>query len=73
LDIAARELGITTDMMDLSDSKWTGMIESGGVLPADQWTTKIRTDNRYGWNTTATAKREAMSLVSTLGSIFGGA
>jgi hypothetical protein len=73
LDIAARELGITRDMMDLTDSKWTGMIESAGVLPADQWTTKIRSDKRYGWNTSTTAKREAVSLVSSLGSIFGGA
>lgn len=73
LDIAARELGLTAESMDLTDTKWTGMVEGGQVLSADGWVQKIRSDSRYAWNESVTAKREAMSLVSTLGSIFGGA
>lgn len=73
LDIAARQLGITTDMMDLTDSKWTGMIQGGAVLSADEWTQKIRTDARYGWNQSEGAKREAIAFASNLGAIFGGA
>lgn len=73
LEIASRELGITADMMDLTDSKWTGMISGGKILSADEWSQKIRSDSRYAWSSSVTAKREAMNLASTLGSIFGGA
>lgn len=73
LDIASKQLGLMPDQMDLTDSKWTGMISGGAVLSADEWTKKLRTDSTYGWNQTEGAKREAMSFVSTLGSIFGGA
>lgn len=72
LDIASKQLGLAPDLMDLQDSKWTAMIQSGGILSADDWTKKLRTDSAYGWNQTDGAKREAMSFVSTLGSIFGG-
>lgn len=72
LDIASKQLGLMPDQMDLTDSKWTGMISGGAILSADEWTKKIRTDSAYGWNQTDGAKREAMAFVSTLGSIFGG-
>lgn len=73
LEIASKQLGITSDQMDLTDTKWMGMIQDGAILDADSWARKIRSDSTYGWKQTDGAKREAMNLVSTLGAIFGGA
>jgi hypothetical protein len=73
LNIASQQLGISAEMMNLADTKWTGMIQQGKVLTADEWTRTLRTDPTYEWNKTEGAKREAMGLVSALGAMFGSA
>lgn len=73
LNIASQQLGISAEMMNLADTKWTGMIQQGKVLSADEWTKTLRTDPTYEWNKTEGAKREAMGLVSALGAMFGSA
>ena len=73
LQIAAKELGVPTDQMDLSDPKWSKVLSGGanGAMTADEWTRTFRTDPTYQWDKSSTARSQATSLASTILSKFG--
>jgi hypothetical protein len=63
VQIAARELGLAADGIDMSDPKWMGGLvvtdpKTGerNMPTLDKWRTFIRTDPRFGWDTTVGAQ-----------------
>lgn len=73
LQIAAKELGVPTDQMDLTDSKWSKVLTSGanGPMTADEWTKTIRNDPQYQWGKTVAAKDQAAQMATDLQRTFG--
>lgn len=74
LMVAAEELGLPPEQMETFDPKWmkplTGK-KDGGRMDMDEWTTHIRTNKKYGWDTTSTARQEAANLALELGRLMG--
>lgn len=75
LQMASKELGMNSADFDLTDTKWTRALtgQSGGTMTADEWMTTLRTDSRYGWDKSATARQQAVDLGSSLRQMFQGA
>ena len=73
LSIAQNELGITNQRFDLADSKWTAALSGadGKPMSADQWTQKLRTESRYGWDKTVNARAQGAELANQFGRMFG--
>lgn len=73
LNIASNELGIPVEQMKTADSKWSRFLSGQDGMPmnADQATVAIRTDKRYGWDTTLTADEQAAGLRGELAKRFG--
>lgn len=73
MSIAADQLGIPVEQMKASDPKWTQALTGGakGAMTADEWTRLIRTDARYGWDKSSTARGEAAQLTTALARMFG--
>lgn len=68
LEIAGSELGLDPNGFNLTDPKWTAMFSgSGGIeMNQDQWLAKLRTDERYGWAKTNSAKNQASDFAQQL-------
>jgi murein DD-endopeptidase MepM/ murein hydrolase activator NlpD len=70
---AAEELGQSYDEFDLTDPRWTAMVDQGGKMLDDQsWRTKIRTDDSYKWEGTERARQEYQQAAGSLMRLFGG-
>lgn len=74
LQVAANELDIDPNTVDLTDPKWTEVQapDADGLLSAEQFREKIVNDKRYGWDTSRKGKEGAANLAASLGRIFGG-
>jgi hypothetical protein len=74
---AARLLETSPDNIDLSDSRWsfTNQNKDGTQTPMsqDQWSTKLMSDPKYGWDQTDNAKQAAYQMVDQLQKSFGAA
>lgn len=75
LQMASKELGVNPADFDLTDPRWTKALTgaSGGTMTADEWYTTMRTDSRYGWDKSMTAKQQAFDLGTSLRQMFQGA
>jgi Peptidase family M23 len=74
LGIAGHELGIDLSNVSLTDPKWTQAIfgpDGKTMMTADQWTSTVRSDGRYGWDKTANARSTAADLTGQLAQAFG--
>lgn len=73
LQDAMKELGQTMATINPFDAKWTAALtgDSGEPLTRDEWMARLRTDQRYGWDTTTKASNEAASLGNKLLTMFG--
>lgn len=71
---AARTLQIDPSQIDfINDPKWAeafGTKESGQLSLTD-WATKLKSDDRYGWQFTSEAKEKATNLVMQMEKAFG--
>ena len=75
LSSAADELGLTYDDFDLTDGKWTDVVnhsEGDRMLTDQEWRMKVRTDDAYGWEATEKARSEYSKAAASLASLFGG-
>lgn len=58
MELAARELGINPNSIDLLDRKWRRALHSRtpegkpGAMSLDEWGSTLRTDDTYGWQYT---------------------
>lgn len=75
---AVQILGINPDDFNLMDPKWREAIDKVDsktgdrtVQPIADWQTQLRTDSRYGFDTTAQARQSASQLISALGQKMG--
>lgn len=78
IQTAAQTLGVSPGSISLSDPKWSaalnGIDSKTGerrVLTLDEWNTKLKSEDRYGWQHTADARAQTSSLAATLGQRFG--
>lgn len=78
MQIAADELGVNVNTMRTSDSKWNSAVQflaKGSSDPRamtfDEWTEKLRTDARYGWDSTEKAQRSGAGLGMEIMRMFG--
>lgn len=78
-ELAARELEISPDAVDWTDPKWSRAIfatdEKGGRRPLGlaEWQRTLRTDQKYGYNQTSTAKDAAAQFATEFRQMFVGA
>lgn len=85
ISLAAQNLEIGADQVDLSDPKWQAFLQSPanpakpgqsnqpGTRPMTlaEWQATIRTDPAYGYSKTSNAKQSASQLATTLQQKFG--
>jgi hypothetical protein len=74
LQAAASELGVPPDQMDTFKSKWTVPLTGGakgGPMTLDEWTKTYRTDKRYKYDQSASAKQAAAGIATELGRLMG--
>lgn len=73
LQDAADELGFTMANIKPQEAKWTAALTGadGGAMTREEWQAKLRTDARYGWDSTVKAQNEAAKLSTGLLSLFG--
>lgn len=75
--IAARELGVNPDSINLLEPKWQRALMTvnpdGSRTPMtlDQWTTTLRSDPQYGWGNTVEAQNAVSSKAATTISSMG--
>lgn len=75
--MAADLLGLNPDAISLSDPKWQSPLQYVGkdgtrrLATVDEWQTTIRTDARFGYDTSSRGKQEAAAFASQLGEMFG--
>lgn len=73
LQMAAEELGVNPATMSISDGKWNAAISHRGkagepprAMTFDEWTAKLRTDTKYGWDKTQNGQKAASTLATEL-------
>jgi hypothetical protein len=68
LEAAGQQLGIDPSAIDITDPKWTKVLNNGNgqVMSQDQWLTTLRTDQSYGWAKTSSAKNQASDFANQL-------
>jgi len=73
LDTAAQELGVQVSDIDLTQPRWTDLLnpDTGKMYTNDEWRKKVRTDSRYGWRNTQNGRREMTAAAGVLGQLFG--
>lgn len=76
MQVAAKELAINPETIDMQDSKWSRFLEESPDpakqgMTLDHWRQTIRSDQVYGWDNTQGAKDEAANLASQLTKKFG--
>ena len=73
----AATLGIPSTSIDWTDPKWQSVVAKKGVdgisVPQnlDQAIQTVKTDKRFGYDNTPTAKNEAYAALSNIGQMFG--
>jgi hypothetical protein len=70
---AASELGVNPATFDMTDTKWTAALQgtNGTPMSLDQWTQRIRTDVRYGFDQSPNGRKAGADLALGLGRMFG--
>jgi len=71
---ASRTLGIDPNEIDfMKDSKWADAFgtKDSGQLTLNDWTRKLKTDEKYGWQFTDEANQTATKLVADMEKAFG--
>lgn len=70
---AADELGIPTNQMNTADPLWMAALgnKKEGPMSMEEWTARIRTDKKYGWDKTERAQQQASEMAAELGRRFG--
>lgn len=75
VQMAARDLELTTDQIDLMDAKWRKALEvdpeTGQPMQLSKWQRLIRSDSSYGWNYTQNARAEASEFGAKIAEAFG--
>lgn len=78
LQAAADELGVNVNTLDTTSSMWNAAItyvpkgeKEPRAMTQDEWMARMRTDNRYGWDKTQNAQRQAAILSNELSRAFG--
>lgn len=75
VQVAARDLELTEDQIDLMDSKWRRALENdpetGQPMQLSKWQRLIRTDSGYGWDSTQNARAEASEFARKIAESFG--
>lgn len=73
MQVAAEELGLPSSIMNTTHSKWVRPVSGDHQLSMDEWTQVLRSNRRYGYNTTNKARQEAavfsQQLMSQLGAM----
>lgn len=76
--VAAQTLDLNPNDINFMDSKWRAAIDQkdpatglGVPMSLADWTTHIKTDSAYGYDTTSGGRQAASQLVSALGTAFG--
>jgi len=71
---ASKTLGIDPNEIDfMKDSKWADAFgtKDSGQLTLNDWTRKLKTDEKYGWQFTDEANQTATKLVADMEKAFG--
>lgn len=74
---AGKVLGVNPDLMQLDDPQWMAALDTIGPdgvrrpMTIDEWTRKLKSESRYGWDQTDEARAQAYSMVNRLGEMFG--
>lgn len=75
VEMAARDLELTADQIDLMDPKFRKALEvdpkTGQPMQLSQWQRTIRSDSAYGWDYTQNAKAEASEFARKIAESFG--
>jgi hypothetical protein len=75
VQVAARDLELTADQIDLMDPKWRKALEldpeTGQPMQLSKWQRTIRSDSSYGWDTTQNARGEAAEFAKKIAEAFG--
>jgi hypothetical protein len=78
LQAAAEELGVNPATIDISNAMWSAPLQhrdKAGAAPRemtmDEWTAKLRTDTRYGWDKSQNAQRAAATFAGQLMGVMG--
>jgi hypothetical protein len=78
LQLAAEETGANAATMDITDGMWNAAaqyVEKPGAtaraMTMDEWTKKVRTDTRYGFDKSQNGQRAAAVLANQLMEAFG--
>lgn len=78
VELAARELETSPDMIDLMDPKWSKplfQIDKDGnpvQMSLAQWQTELRRNTVYGWQNTKAARAEAYETAGFIRNVFEG-
>lgn len=75
LEMAGQELGIDPNALDITDPKWTKVINGGPdgtPMNQDQWMATVRSDERYGWAKTSNAKNQAADFANQMLALMRG-
>jgi hypothetical protein len=81
ISLAAQNLEIGPDQIDLSDPKWQAFLKvsnpdktagvASRVMTMSEWQAHIRSDPQYGFDRTSTARQSAAQLATQLAERFG--
>ena len=78
VQIAAKNLEINPDSIDLTDTKWLRALNQVDPKTGERtsmsltdWEDTLKTDPRYGWDKTKQAQRQASDLAATIAKTFG--
>lgn len=75
VQMAARDLELTPDQINLEDAKWRRALEvdpdTGQPMQLSKWQRMIRTDSSYGWDYTQNARAEASDFARKIAESFG--
>lgn len=77
IEMAARELELNPDTIDLSDGKWNRAINqvdkdgNRAAMTLGDWQRTIRTDEAYGWDRTTAGRQAGYDMLINMGKAFG--
>lgn len=76
LQVAAKELSVNPETINLEDPKWSKFLEESPDpakqgMTLDQWRQTIRRDAVYGWDKTGNARDEAAAMAAAFSKKFG--
>lgn len=77
IEMAARELELNPDTIDLSDAKWNraiNQVDKEGnrtAMSLGDWQRTLRTDEAYGWDRTTAGRQAGYEMLVNMGRAFG--